>query len=201
MRILGINGSPRGNGHTSQLVRAALEGAAEQGVRTRHFELGEMDITGCQGCMGCRDTGRCGREDDMQRFYGEVEKAGAPAGLVIGTPIYFGHISAQLKAWMDRLFCYTLTESGEVRFPGGFRAVIVATWEARDKRAYESVLDWLDARLHNYYGIDVVGSLGISGCPMEGVAELGEGIERANQLGVKLVEGNRQRELELLRHD
>ncbi len=45
MKIIGINGSPRGNSsRTLKLVEAVLEGAQEHGAETELIDLGALDI-------------------------------------------------------------------------------------------------------------------------------------------------------------
>lgn len=101
MRITGFVGSPRVEGSTGALVAEVLRGAAEAGAETALFNLGQMDIGGCRACMACRDSGECSQSDDMTALYGEIARSD---GLVLGTPIYFYYMTAQMKAFTDRLF-------------------------------------------------------------------------------------------------
>ena len=65
MNILAINGSPRKNGSTAQLLEAAIQGAAGAGGRmTGIIHLSEYDFKGCLSCYGGKDPdigceGRC----------------------------------------------------------------------------------------------------------------------------------------------
>ena len=120
MSMIGINGSPRSDGNTRKFVQAVLAGATSAGAETALFQLGEMKISPCVACMKCRKTARCAIKDDMQQIYAAIEAAKDPKALVLGTPIYFDHISAQMKAWIDRLFCWVYTERGQKMLSRGF---------------------------------------------------------------------------------
>ena len=188
MTILAVNGSPRAKGATAYLIGQVLEGAREAGAGSQLFALGEMDVSPCTACMGCKKAVRCVIEDDMQGFYDAVDSAAEPKGLVVGTPIYFDHVSAQLKTWLDRLYCYTFTEHGEKMFPTGFRAVLVVPWGWDKVDAYVSVVDWLEARLKGYHQIETVGRLCVPGADGLPPAERPELLARARELGRLLAE-------------
>ena len=70
-KILILNGSPRKNGNTSQLVSAFTHGAEEAGNQVTAFFLDKMCIHGCKGCFGGgRDPEHpCVQWDDMEQIY------------------------------------------------------------------------------------------------------------------------------------
>ena len=100
--VLGISGSPRRGGNTEILLDRALEGAASGGAKTEKLILNEMRFAPCQECGGCRYTGICVVDDDMKLIYEGVTRADA---VILSSPIFFGSISAQLKAMIDRFQC------------------------------------------------------------------------------------------------
>lgn len=51
-RIIILNGSPRKNGNTAELIKSFIKGANEAGNTVAEFFLNEMDIHGCLGCFG-----------------------------------------------------------------------------------------------------------------------------------------------------
>ncbi len=98
-RILGISGSPR-RGNTEGLVSRVLESAAAEGAETRLYSLAGREIAPCIDCGGCTDhQPYCTQTDAMQPLYDHMLWADA---IVLGTPVYMGTISAQLKAVFDR---------------------------------------------------------------------------------------------------
>ncbi|MFW9876802.1 MAG: flavodoxin family protein [Candidatus Thorarchaeota archaeon] len=102
MKIIGIVGSPRVDGNTQKLIEIMLESSEENGVETKIFNLNEMDIKGCQSCYHCKTTDEdCAIKDDMLYLFEEIKQSNA---VIIGSPFYFGQMSAQLKIFVDRHF-------------------------------------------------------------------------------------------------
>jgi multimeric flavodoxin WrbA len=101
MRILGIVCSPRSKGNTEILVNEALKVAREAGCETEAFLMSEKKVAPCDACGTCFRTGGCVIQDDMQELYTMMERADA---IIFGSPVYFGSVSAQGKAIMDRMF-------------------------------------------------------------------------------------------------
>lgn len=101
MRILGIVGSPRKGGNTEILMSEVLKVAREAGFETEMFRMSEKQVAPCDACGTCFQMGECVVQDDMQELYSMLEKADA---VIFGSPVYFGTVSAQMKAIMDRMF-------------------------------------------------------------------------------------------------
>lgn len=108
MKTLGINCSPRKNGNTQTLVEAALAGAAQKGSETSIVHLRDLSIKGCLGCEGCkRQPGKCVQKDDLSPL---MQQMAASDAIVLGTPVYWFHVSAQCKALIDRFYSF-ITET------------------------------------------------------------------------------------------
>jgi multimeric flavodoxin WrbA len=103
MKILGVVCSPRKEGNTEIMVEEALKTAREAGAETDIFLVVDKNISGCQACGSCSETGKCKIDDDMQPLYGKMEWADA---IIFGSPVYFHSCTAQAKAIIDRTFCY-----------------------------------------------------------------------------------------------
>ena len=99
VKIIGIIGSPRKNSNVSFLVQRALESAEKCGVEVDSYNLGQMNIEPCNACDICKLTGECPKEDDINNILTKIEDA---HGMIIGSPVYFGNVSSQLKMFMDR---------------------------------------------------------------------------------------------------
>ena len=99
MDVLGISGSPNTGGFTGLLLDKALDGAKASGAHTEKIILNDLNFKACQECGGCGETGVCILDDDMRPIYEKLVKADA---VVVASPIYFGNITAQLKAMIDR---------------------------------------------------------------------------------------------------
>ncbi len=107
MRVIGVSGSPRENGNTDIIVKAALEGARLAGASVEFIGLSGKRIEGCRACTQCGEGGVCSINDDMQGLYPKLTEADA---IIVGSPIYFGMITAQAKAFIDRT--YFLAKTG-----------------------------------------------------------------------------------------
>jgi multimeric flavodoxin WrbA len=100
IRLLGISGSPR-DGATARTVREALAFAQSLGdVETEFISLRGKEIKFCIHCDYCvRKQEGCVFKDDVAGMYPSMEAADA---WVLGTPVYQGTLSGQLKAVLDR---------------------------------------------------------------------------------------------------
>lgn len=133
MKILGIVGSKRKNGNTSSLVLSAIESAKGEGVDTEVIFLGDYSIKGCTGCEGCRNTYKCVINDDMQKIYPLLLEADA---IILGSPTYFYNVTADVKAFIDRCYCFELMSKddrsvwiGINEVLGGRYATVIAVCE------------------------------------------------------------------------
>ena len=108
--ILGISGSPR-HANTEIMVQEALKAAKVLGdVQTEFIDIIRKRITPCDGCWKCyseatEDLYCTNFKDSMQEIHAAMLRAD---GIIIGTPVYWGSIPAQLKALLDRTmpFCH-----------------------------------------------------------------------------------------------
>jgi multimeric flavodoxin WrbA len=104
MKVIGISGTPRSGGNTEILVRSALAPFRENGWEVVEFFFSERTVNPCIGCETCVSNGRCAIEgDDMDFLYDEL---GSCDAVVIGTPVYYRNVTAQLKALFDRSFAF-----------------------------------------------------------------------------------------------
>jgi multimeric flavodoxin WrbA len=72
-----------------------------EGADVRWFDVNDLNVHPCIGCMKCRATGRCVLpEDDGHRMAEEMKLCDA---LILGTPVYWGNMSGQMKLMFDRI--------------------------------------------------------------------------------------------------
>ena len=101
MRIVALNGSPRGEeSQTLQLMLAILEGAQQAGADTEWFDVCKLNIHYCISCDVCHRTGACVHEDDFERLRDKMMEAEA---IVFSSPNYFRSVTAQMKTAIDRM--------------------------------------------------------------------------------------------------
>ena len=99
VKIIGIIGSPRKDSNTEIYVNKALEAAQEVGADTEVINIATADIEPCIACDICKSTGECAIYDDMQDITRKLQDAD---GMIIGSPVYFGNVTSQLKMFIDR---------------------------------------------------------------------------------------------------
>jgi multimeric flavodoxin WrbA len=128
-KVVAINGSPRKSGNTALMLRAFKEGIGYQvsGIgsvltesedksnkeRYREYWVNDLSIKCCTGCLRCNILKRCSLRDDD---WGELSEAILEADvLVFASPIYFHHVTAQMKTIIDRFRSFVhvqITEKG-----------------------------------------------------------------------------------------
>ncbi|MEJ2252197.1 MAG: flavodoxin family protein [Candidatus Lokiarchaeota archaeon] len=98
--ILGICGSPRNQG-TEFAVKFALEYAKEKfGFQPEFWTVRGKNLKYCLHCNYCiREKKGCIQKDDIQELYPKLESA---KFLLLGTPVFQGNLSAQIKTVLDR---------------------------------------------------------------------------------------------------
>lgn len=99
MEIIAFLGSPRKDGNTELLLKEAIRSIEESGINVHIFNLNLMNISPCQNCSGCDDTGICTIEDDMVQIYDAIRTADR---IILASPIFFFNLSAQAKIMIDR---------------------------------------------------------------------------------------------------
>jgi multimeric flavodoxin WrbA len=102
MNVYGIIGSPKKNGNVDLLVSQVLEGARSQGAKTHKIYLNDMRIRPCQSCGIDPYPRYCLFDDDMEEVYTLLESCDV---VVLGSPVYFDTVTAQIKLMIDRCNC------------------------------------------------------------------------------------------------
>jgi multimeric flavodoxin WrbA len=101
---LGLVGSPIRGGNVDRLVDQVLAGAASQGAHIEKVFLNDLTIRPCQSCGPSSRPGHCRIDDDMRQIHALLDAADI---LILGTPVYFDTVSAQMKLMIDRCNCVT----------------------------------------------------------------------------------------------
>jgi multimeric flavodoxin WrbA len=142
MTIIAINGSPRKNWNTATLLTKALEGAASQGAETALVHLYDLDFKGCRSCFACKiidgpHNGRCAQKDDLSPIFKKIEEKAD--GIILGSPIYFGAMSGEMRSFMERLLfaSYLYTQPPSSAFPRKIKTGIIYTMNATEEMSVE----------------------------------------------------------------
>jgi multimeric flavodoxin WrbA/putative sterol carrier protein len=104
LKVVAVNGSPHaGIGNTSIMIQMMKPILAEEGIDLEVVFLAEKRIEYCVGCGVCMGKGKCWRQDDHAEIIGKVLGAD---GVILASPVYFKHVTAQTKAFIDRSLGY-----------------------------------------------------------------------------------------------
>ncbi|HEY3347060.1 MAG TPA: flavodoxin family protein [Nitrospirota bacterium] len=147
MKVAVFVGSARRKGNTEVLIRQAMKGAGCPDGQKITF-LSDVDFKGCFGCGACRGEGAhgCVVEDGMQRLYEEIKAADA---LILGSPIYYGEISGQMKSFMDRWYAFRAKDRS-LRVKPGKKVLFLLTQGAEGEDRYINPINRLKKVLSGY---------------------------------------------------
>ena len=99
-----IDGGPRKNMNTAIMLEKFAEGARKAGAEVKIVRLYGIDYKGCMSCMACKIKDRasnvCKFKDALTPVLDEIAQAD---GLVLGSPIYFGDVTGQMRTFLERL--------------------------------------------------------------------------------------------------
>lgn len=128
MKVLCLLGSPRPKGNSAWMAERLLEGLKKQKkVKVKKYFLPKLKYRGCIACYACK-TKRddCALRDDMTKVLKSVRECDL---LIMASPTYFGEVSAQLKAFIDRTFSFLrsdyATNPEKSRLKGDKRLVFI----------------------------------------------------------------------------
>lgn len=100
MKITAVVGSPRGmKGATGRLMSLVLAGAEKEGASIETFAIKGQEVKPCRACDICHRDGSCPQKDSFAAIKESMDRAD---GFILATPNYIFHVSAQLKAFLDR---------------------------------------------------------------------------------------------------
>ncbi len=104
-KVIAINGSPRKKGNTVTLLNKALEGANSVGAQTELIHLYDLNFKGCASCFACKRKdskfiGQCAIKDDLTDVLNKIMECDV---LLLGSPLYLGDITANMRALLERL--------------------------------------------------------------------------------------------------
>jgi len=106
MKTIILNGSPRRDWNTAQLLKSAQKGAESAGAAVEYFDLYELNFTGCRSCLACK---RRGIGEPCKCYYGDelapvIDRIYQADRLILGSPIYFGEPTGVLRMALERIW-------------------------------------------------------------------------------------------------
>ena len=103
MKVVAFNGSARKDGNTAVLLKRVLSVLDSEGIETELIQLAGEEIHGCTACRACFETKnlQCIITSDKVNTY--IKKIVEADGVLLGSPTYFGMMSPEMKALVDRV--------------------------------------------------------------------------------------------------
>ncbi|MCR5822438.1 MAG: flavodoxin family protein [Bacteroidales bacterium] len=137
-KIMIIDGGPRKTFNTASMLQKFAEGAksVSDQIEVKTVRLYEMDYKGCMSCMACKIKGKasnvCKYRDAMTPVFDEIAQAD---GLVLGSPIYFGDVTGQMRTFLERLaFPWLSYNDYSMTAPKRMPVVLVETMNGTPER-------------------------------------------------------------------
>ena len=159
MKVMAINGSPRKNWNTDTLLKNVLDGAASAGAETEMVYLYDLKFCGCKSCMACKlkkepRPNRCVLRDELTPVLDRLHEADA---VVLGSPIYFGEITGEARAFLERfLFQYLNYDDYAKPLSPGKRIGLVFTMNCPEalfeQFGYDKLFRRYEAWMKHYFG-------------------------------------------------
>jgi multimeric flavodoxin WrbA len=176
MKVLGISGSMRKEGNTSQLIKLVLERCESAGLKTEFISLAGKKIHPCLGCDKCKKEKWCVIENDDWNAI--AKKMLNCEVLVIGSPTYYYDVCGQLKNFIDRT--YSLYHDRKL---SGRKGVAVAVQASKGaNRTIQTLEGFLST--HEFSSLGWVKGTGFA----EGtVLKDKEAVQKAKKIGDKIV--------------
>lgn len=156
MKMLAINGSPRKQWNTADMLNAATIMMDAQGVETELLHLYDLQYSGCRSCFACKQIGgpsfgRCVLQDELTPVLNKILEADV---VLLGMPIYFGHISSGMWALLERLWFagmnYDATYSSN--YPRNVVCGMVYCMNAVQASLYENLISHLQSNMTRQVG-------------------------------------------------
>jgi multimeric flavodoxin WrbA len=191
MKIVGISCSPRKGKSTKYALEVCLQAVKEtvSDVETMLIELSETKMNGCVACGKCVKVLECSQEDDFPKMI-PVLSDPELAGLVVATPVYFGSMTSQCKAFLDRCVMFRRNgfllrdKVGGVIAVGGIRngGQELAIQAVQAAMLVQDMVVVSEGRPTSHYGATLW-----SGHP-DGIEKDAFGLETARNLGKRVAE-------------
>ena len=137
MKVVAFNGSARKDGNTAILLKRVLKVLEGEGIETELIQLAGEQIRGCTACRACFETKnqRCVIADDNVNAY--IQKMVEADGIIFGSPTYFGMMSPEMKALIDRAGFVARATPDMLKYKVG--AAVVAVRRAGGMTTFDAI--------------------------------------------------------------
>ena len=125
MKVVALNGSPRGDSNTAILIRHVFAELQKEGIETEMVSLAGKPLRGCLGCYKCyiNRNRQCVQTKDALNTY--VQKMSEADGIILGSPVFMASVPSEMKALIDRAGMVNKANGGLFRRKVGAAVVAV----------------------------------------------------------------------------
>jgi multimeric flavodoxin WrbA len=137
MKVISFNESPIKDGGNATLIRHVLDELEKEGIETETVHIRGKSIHGCTACMICIDNmdKKCVIVNDIVNAY--IEKMIEADGIILASPTYFGELTPEPKALIDRAGLVARADGGLFKRKAG--AAIVSVRRAGSIHVFDSI--------------------------------------------------------------
>lgn len=159
------------------MIEAFVRGMGK-GVEVESIRVSDFDVKPCVGCNACKKepSGRCVVHDDMMYFWEKMSKTDV---LVAASPVYFYGVSAQLKAFIDRLHAPARKD-----LPIKKLGLLLVAADTREM-VFDSILVQYK-HIADFFSLESVGEVCVSGVRERGDIEGHPLLSEAEQMGKRI---------------
>jgi multimeric flavodoxin WrbA len=119
-----------------------------------------LNYKGCTSCFACKrigskSYGRCAVNDDLSPVFKKIEEADA---LILGSPIYFGSVTGEMRSFLERLFFQYHVYDNErsslfkKKMQTGFIYTMNVSEDIKEEIGYERNFKATEAILKRHFG-------------------------------------------------
>lgn len=190
-KILCVGGSPRSRGNSDAVLDILSESFRTHApAESEAVNLRDYLFHSCIGCERCRKDRRCtGQQDAMQLLYPRILES---RGMILVSPTHHYNVTAWMKAFIDRMYCFynfgsDVPRSWSSRLAGqGRTAAIIAICEQRDRQDMGFTLEAMRLPLEAL-GYEVVDELAVFKVFKRGrVREDDRAVDRVKQIATAM---------------
>ena len=133
-----IDGGPRKNFNTASMLQKFAEGvmSVSDQIEVKTVRLYGLNYKGCMSCMACKIKDKasnvCKFKDELTPILEDIAQAD---GLVLGSPIYFGDVTGQMRTFLERLvFPWLSYNDYSLTAPNRMPVVLIETMNGAPER-------------------------------------------------------------------
>ena len=184
VKVVALNGSPRKGGNTDVLIDEFFRGAVEAGAQCERVYLADLDIHPAAELSDVQAERVDVHADDDHRMV--LDKVIAADVVVLGTPVYWQGVTAQMKCFVDRFSCHYTQPWFNEGMQGKGWAVLVP-FGASDLSEAEWVTKPIRFWVSHFRG-EYIGEVAVAVFGKGAVREKAEVLEAARELGRQSVQ-------------